>query len=29
VKLEIYGFDESGTGLGGVVMVSEVLHERL
>jgi len=27
VKLEIYGFNESGTG-GGVVLVSDVLHER-
>jgi len=27
VKLEIYGFKESGTG-GGVVVVRKVLHER-
>ena len=27
MKLEIFGFNESGTG-GGVVLVSEVLHER-
>jgi len=28
LKQEIYGFEESDTGGGGVVLVSEILHER-